>query len=52
MFYREEQGRKRMRQLQAELNNIKKEKEVEIQQRNELIAHYKDQVSLTRAFFP
>lgn len=39
--YREENGRKRVKTLQKQLQDIKKEKEKEIQERNEMIAHLK-----------
>lgn len=38
-----------MRQLQRQLTDVKKEKEVEIQQRNEMIAHLKDQLQEMKA---
>jgi len=38
---REENGRKRVKTLQKQLQDIKKEKEKEIQERNEMIAHLK-----------
>ncbi|XP_078524193.1 dynein regulatory complex protein 9 [Lissotriton helveticus] len=40
---REEQGRKRIKDLHKELQEIQKEKEEAIQNRNEMIAHLKDQ---------
>ena len=46
---REEQGRKRVRALQRQLVDIRKEKEVESQQRNEMIAHLKDQLQEMKA---
>lgn len=46
---REEAGRKRMKQLQKQLTDVKKEKEVEIEQRNEMIAHLKDQLQEMKA---
>lgn len=46
---KEEQGRKRVRALQRQLIDIRKEKEVEIQQRNEMIAHLKDQLQEMKA---
>jgi kinesin family protein 6/9 len=48
-FNREEQGRKRVRALQRQLVDVRKEKEVEIQQRNEMIAHLKDQLQEMKA---
>ena len=44
VVYREENGRKRVRMLQKKLVDIQKEKEVELQQRNNMIAHFKDQL--------
>ena len=46
-FHREQDGRKRVRELQKQLLDIKKEKEMEIQQRNEMISHLKDQLQVT-----
>ena len=43
---KEEAGRKRMKLLQRQLTDVKKEKEIEIQQRNEMIAHLKDQLQV------
>ena len=45
-FSREENGRKRVKYLQKQLGDIKKEKEKEIQDRNEMIAHLKDQLQV------
>ena len=46
---REEEGRKRVRLLQRQLQDVRKEKETELQQRNEMIAHYKDQLQEMKA---
>lgn len=46
---KEEEGRKRVRALQKQLVEIKKEKEVEVQQRNEMIAHLEDQLQEMKA---
>ncbi|KAL3848011.1 hypothetical protein ACJMK2_018896 [Sinanodonta woodiana] len=46
---KEENGRKRVKQLQKQLQDIKKEKEKEIQDRNEMIAHFKDELQEMRA---
>jgi hypothetical protein len=46
MYSREENGRKRVKLLQKQLGDIKKEKEKEIQERNEMIAHLKVNISL------
>ncbi|XP_064418395.1 dynein regulatory complex protein 9 [Latimeria chalumnae] len=46
---REEEGRKRIKALQKQLQDIKKEKEEEVQNRNEMIAHLKDQVQEMKA---
>ena len=47
--FREEEGRKRVRLLQRQLQDVKKEKEKELQERNEMIAHYKDQLQEMKA---
>ena len=47
--FREENGRKRVKYLQKQLGDIKKEKEKEIQDRNEMIAHLKDQLQEMKA---
>jgi kinesin family protein 6/9 len=44
--YREEDGRKRMKQLQKKVADVKEEKIVEMEQRNEMIAHLKDQLQV------
>ncbi|XP_030071732.1 dynein regulatory complex protein 9 isoform X2 [Microcaecilia unicolor] len=46
---REEEGRKQIKFLQKQLQDVKREKEVEIQHRNELIAHLKDQLQEMKA---
>lgn len=46
---KEEMGRKRVKDLQKELVGVKKQKEVEIQQRNEMISHLKDQLQEMKA---
>ena len=43
---KEEAGRKRMKLLQRQLTDVKKEKEIAIQERNEMIAHLKDQLQV------
>ncbi|KAM4693292.1 dynein regulatory complex protein 9 [Discoglossus pictus] len=46
---REEEGRKKIKELQKQLQDVKKEKEVELQTRRELIAHLKDQLQGMKA---
>ncbi|XP_038049924.1 dynein regulatory complex protein 9-like [Patiria miniata] len=46
---KEEEGRKRIRSLQRQIQNVKVELEEEIQQRNEMIAHLKDQLQEMKA---
>ena len=46
---REEEGRKRVKSLQKALVEVRKEKEIELQQRNEMIAHLKDQLQEMKA---
>ncbi|KAM8953669.1 dynein regulatory complex protein 9 [Pelodytes ibericus] len=46
---REEDGRKKIKSLQKQLQDVKKEKEVEMQNRTELIAHLKDQLQEMKA---
>ncbi|ESO88598.1 hypothetical protein LOTGIDRAFT_125731 [Lottia gigantea] len=46
---KEEDGRKRVRQLQKQLLDVKKEKESELQNREEMIAHLKDQLQEMKA---
>jgi len=46
---KEEDGRRRVKELQRKLLGVKKEKETEIQQRNEMISHLKDQLQEMKA---
>ncbi|CAK8697005.1 unnamed protein product [Clavelina lepadiformis] len=46
---KEEHGRRKIKQLQRQVQDIRKEKEQEIQQRNEMIAHLKDQLQEMKA---
>uniref|UniRef100_A0A8C8YUM3 Dynein regulatory complex protein 9 n=1 Tax=Prolemur simus TaxID=1328070 RepID=A0A8C8YUM3_PROSS len=46
---REENGRKKIKSLQKQLVNVKKEWQLEVQNRNEYIAHLKDQLQETKA---
>jgi len=46
---KEEESRKLVKTLQRQLGDVKKEKESEIQQRNEMIAHLKDQLQEMKA---
>ena len=46
---REDASRKRVKQLQKALIENRKEQEIELQKRNELIAHLKDQLQETKA---
>lgn len=46
---REENGRKRVRELQRKLQDIKKEKEQDLQDRKGMIAHIKDQLQEAKA---
>ncbi|XP_072819951.1 dynein regulatory complex protein 9 isoform X2 [Vicugna pacos] len=46
---REESGRKKIKALQKQLLNVKKEQQVEVQSRNEYIAHLKDQLREMKA---
>ncbi|XP_005675108.1 PREDICTED: IQ domain-containing protein G isoform X1 [Capra hircus] len=46
---REENGRKKIKSLQKQLLNVKKERQVEVQNRNEYIAHLKDQLQEMKA---
>ncbi|XP_012383486.1 dynein regulatory complex protein 9 isoform X2 [Dasypus novemcinctus] len=46
---REEKGRKQIRSLQRQLVNIKRERQVEVQSRNEYIANLKDQLQEMKA---
>ncbi|XP_049735100.1 dynein regulatory complex protein 9 [Elephas maximus indicus] len=45
----EEKGRKQIKFLQKQLLNVKKERQVEVQSRNEYIAHLKDQLQEMKA---
>ncbi|XP_044798704.2 dynein regulatory complex protein 9 isoform X1 [Bubalus bubalis] len=46
---REENGRKKIKSLQKQLLNVKKERQAEVQNRNEYIAHLKDQLQEMKA---
>ncbi|PIK34885.1 putative IQ domain-containing protein G [Apostichopus japonicus] len=46
---KEEEGRKEIRSLQRQIQNVKVEREDEIQQRNQMIAHLKDQLQEMKA---
>lgn len=46
---KEEESRRLVKTLQRQLGDVKKEKESEIQQRNEMIAHLKDQLQEMKA---
>ncbi|XP_062932702.1 dynein regulatory complex protein 9 isoform X2 [Cynocephalus volans] len=46
---REEKGRKQIKSLQKQLINVKKERQFEIQSRNDYIAHLKDQLQELKA---
>ncbi|XP_029795336.1 dynein regulatory complex protein 9 isoform X2 [Suricata suricatta] len=46
---REEKGRKQIKSLQKQLLNVKRERQAEVQNRNEYIAHLKDQLQEMRA---
>ncbi|KAM9126939.1 dynein regulatory complex protein 9 isoform 2-T2 [Pangshura tecta] len=46
---REEEGRKEIKSLQKRLQDVKKEKELELQNRNEMIAFLKDQLQEMKA---
>ncbi|XP_070173058.1 dynein regulatory complex protein 9-like [Littorina saxatilis] len=46
---KEEDGRKRVKQLQKQIQDVKVEKESELQQRNEMISHLKDQLQEMKA---
>ncbi|XP_023416095.2 dynein regulatory complex protein 9 isoform X3 [Cavia porcellus] len=46
---REESGRKMIKTLQKQLINVKKERQAEVQSRNEYIAHLKDQLQEMKA---
>uniref|UniRef100_A0A8C0GBK8 IQ motif containing G n=1 Tax=Chelonoidis abingdonii TaxID=106734 RepID=A0A8C0GBK8_CHEAB len=47
--FREEEGRKEIKSLQKRLQDVKKEKELELQNRNEMIAYLKDQLQEMKA---
>lgn len=46
---REEKGRKQIKSLHKQLLNVKKERQIEVQSRNEYIAHLKDQLQELKA---
>ncbi|KAM6223944.1 dynein regulatory complex protein 9 [Rhynchocyon petersi] len=46
---REERGRRQIKSLQKQLVNVKKERQVEVQSRNDYIAHLKDQLQEIKA---
>ena len=46
---REEESRKRLRQLQKQIVEVKRSRETELQQRSEMIAHLKDQLQEVKA---
>ena len=46
---REEESRRRAKQLQKQIVDTRKEKDGEMQQRNEMIAHLKDQLQEMKA---
>ena len=47
--YREEDGRKKIKMLQKEIKRVKAEKESELQKRNEMVSHLKDQLQELKA---
>ncbi|XP_061493549.1 dynein regulatory complex protein 9 isoform X2 [Rhineura floridana] len=49
LVLREEIGRKKIKCLQKQLNDVKKEKDYELQNRNEMIAYLKDQLQEMKA---
>ncbi|XP_074860289.1 dynein regulatory complex protein 9 isoform X1 [Carettochelys insculpta] len=49
IIIREEEGRKTIKSLQKRLQDVKKEKELELQNRNEMIAYLKDQLQEMKA---
>ncbi|XP_019388417.1 PREDICTED: IQ domain-containing protein G isoform X1 [Crocodylus porosus] len=49
LIIREEKGRKEMKSLQKQLQEVKKEMELELQNRNEMIAYLKDQLQEMKA---
>jgi len=46
---REEESRKKVRQLQKQINEVKRNRESELGQRREMIAHLKDQLQEMKA---
>jgi len=46
---REEESRKKVRQLQKQISEVKRNRESELQQRREMIAHLKDQLQEMKA---
>lgn len=46
---KEEEGRKKIKSLQKQIQNVRVEREEEIQQRNQMIAHLKDQLQEMKA---
>ena len=46
---REEESRKKVRQLQRQIIEVKRSRETELQQRREMIAHLKDQLQEMKA---
>jgi len=46
---REEESRKRIRQLQKQIAEVKRNRESELQERREMIAHLKDQLQEMKA---
>ncbi|XP_007435866.1 dynein regulatory complex protein 9 [Python bivittatus] len=49
LVLREEMGRKKIKSLQKQLSEVKKEKDYEVQSRNEMIAYLKDQLQEMKA---
>ncbi|KAL7991130.1 hypothetical protein Chor_014560 [Crotalus horridus] len=49
LVLREEMGRKKIKSLQKQLSEVKKEKDYELQNRNEMIAYLKDQLQEMKA---
>eukprot|EP00794_Sanderia_malayensis_P011295 gene11295-12476_t len=49
IILQEEESRKKVKQLQRQLLDVKKEREIEVQKRKEMIAHLKDQLQETKA---
>ncbi|XP_039225869.1 dynein regulatory complex protein 9 isoform X1 [Crotalus tigris] len=49
LVLREEMGRKKIKSLQKQLGEVKKEKDYELQNRNEMIAYLKDQLQEMKA---